>query len=89
MLPQPLLAAGSNPVVGPLVTENSGSGDVTTCLNDKQAANKWALGIQSLEKNSPSWKFIKINGVAPTVKNVAYNNYFDWVETNNAVEKSC
>ncbi len=76
----PPLTAGS-PINGPIVQLNSGSGDVTTCLNDKQAINRWALGIQSLEKNSPSWKFIKIDHVAPTLQNVAYNNYFDWVET--------
>ncbi len=72
----------SNPIVGPIVQQNSTSFDMTKCLQDKQVANKWALGIHSLENHDPSFRYIKIDGVAPTVKNVANNLYFDWVETN-------
>jgi ABC-type phosphate transport system substrate-binding protein len=76
----PLRAPG-NPATGPIVQENSGSGDVTVCLQTKQAANKWAIGVQSLEKLDASFRFVKIDGVAPTLKNVAENKYKDWVET--------
>lgn len=75
------LAADSNPFFGPIVQENSGSGDVTVCMADKLAANKWAVGVQSLEKVEASFKFPKIDGYAPTLKNVAENKYMDWVET--------
>jgi len=74
-------ASGTNPVFGPIIQENSGSGDVTICLSDKLAAGKWAIGVQSLEKTDASFRFPKIDGVAPTLKNVAENKYKDWVET--------
>jgi hypothetical protein len=44
-------------------------------------ANKWAVGVQSLEKVNAAYRFVKIDGVAPTVQNVAENKYKDWVET--------
>jgi len=78
---QTAVAANTNPVFGPVVQENSGSGDVTVCLGDKLAAGKWAIGVQSLEKLDASFRFPKIDGVAPTLKNVAENKYRDWVET--------
>lgn len=74
-------AAVGNPFAGPTVTLNSGSGDVTACLDTAQTAGNWAVGIQSLEKNSSDWSFIKIDGIAPTLENVADNKYNDWVET--------
>ena len=64
-----------------LVHENSGSGDVTECLDQLQAANRWAVGVQSMEKNSSEWSFIKINGVEPTLEMVAKGKYFDWAAT--------
>lgn len=78
---QPARAANSNPFTGPMIQENSGSGDLTTCLADQLAAGHWALGVQSLEKVDASFRFPKIDGVAPTLKNVADNKYKDWVET--------
>ncbi|MCG8315390.1 MAG: hypothetical protein MI976_19445 [Pseudomonadales bacterium] len=62
----------------PIVHENSGSGDVTACLDDLQDDNRWAIGVQSLEKDSSKWSFIKINKMAPTLENVARGNYIDW-----------
>lgn len=61
-----------------LVHENSGSGDVDACLNNLQTANIWAAGIQSLEKGSNNYRFVAIDGVQPTLKNVATNKYWDW-----------
>lgn len=43
----------------------------------------WSIGNQSLEKNSDkakNYRFVKIDGVAPTLKNVANGSYKDWVE---------
>lgn len=86
--------APGNAFTGPVVIENSGSGDVELCLNDfnngtnttgKNAAMKtaWALGVQSTEKNaslSNDYRFIKVDGITPSVENAANGKYVDWVE---------
>jgi hypothetical protein len=64
-----------------IIHENSGSGNVDTCLDELNVGNRWALGIQSLEKKSPNFSFIKIDGVAPTLENVAKGKYWDWATT--------
>ncbi len=73
----------------------SSSGDVTDCLNELETATnasngfnnlytaggkRWAIGIQSLEKKSDYFRFVKIGGVAPTLENVANGTYTDWAE---------
>ena len=80
-----------------LVHALSSSGDVTNCLNELEAGTdtdagsdfanvygkRWAVGIQSLEKNADlndGFRFIKVDGVAPTLANVANGKYYDWVE---------
>ncbi len=43
----------------------------------------WAIGMQSLENNATHarpYRFIKIDGKAPTLENVFKGEYFDWVE---------
>lgn len=84
---QPL--SSSNPVLGPIVTLNSGSGDVNNCLHNDNASNFWSIGVQSTENNTfnfatntypQNYRFIKIDGAAPTIKNVANNQYFNWAE---------
>jgi hypothetical protein len=87
---QPVTA--TNPATGPVVTLNSGSGDVDVCLDGENTANHWALGLQSTEKNNydpvaypPTgykygYRFIKVDGKAPTLANAASNQYFDWAE---------
>jgi hypothetical protein len=77
------------------VTENESSGDVEKCLNDfnnganatgdnASARRRWAIGVQSLEKNPPGatsytndYRFIKIDGFAPSLVNVHAGDYFD------------
>ncbi|NOZ36893.1 MAG: hypothetical protein GXP11_02280, partial [Gammaproteobacteria bacterium] len=87
-------ASPGNPFTGPVVRENSGSGDMSACLNDfNNGANNsgqnaglttaWALGVQSTEKNAKlgdDFRFIKIDGIAPTLENAANGKYDDWVE---------
>lgn len=91
---------GENLITTPFVVENESSGDVEKCLNDyndgtntnTNATNKntalrkrWAIGVQSLEKNTPSavgvygsrYRFIKIDGFAPTLVNAHAGDYFD------------
>ncbi|WP_133718398.1 type 2 periplasmic-binding domain-containing protein [Methylocaldum gracile] len=80
----------------------SGSGDVDNCLADfndgtntgggnSGNSKRWAIGIQSLEKNSgkdkngnsiarKNYRFVKIDGAAPTLAEVAAGRYPDWVE---------
>ncbi len=41
---------------------------------------RWAVGIQSLEKSSANFEFVKVDGVAPTLANVVNGTYHDWVE---------
>ena len=81
-------ASASNTLTGPIVTQNSGSGDVETCLDTANTANKWAIGVQGTAYNKPDalgnmakgYRFIKVDGVAPTAENVYNNTYPDWVE---------
>ena len=76
-----------------LIHENSTSGNMTNCLKDLDNGNdlapgykndfagvRWALGVQSLEKKDANFEFVKINGVAPTLPNVANGTYLDWFE---------
>jgi hypothetical protein len=67
--------AGSN---NPVIHENSGSGDVDNCLTSVGGAGKLGIGIQSLEKNTAAYSHIKIDGVAPTLANMATGKYFNW-----------
>lgn len=71
------------PALRTIVWENSGSGDLTDCLNDRFAEGRFAAGIQSLEKNADlgdDFRFVKIEGAAPTWENVIDGSYFDWAE---------
>ncbi len=91
-------ATTSNPLGGPKVVLNSGSGNVRQCLNDyddgdanemsnpvKPAADatrvRWAIGVQSLENNvglADRYRFIKVDGYAPTLEQMHAGNYDDW-----------
>jgi ABC-type phosphate transport system substrate-binding protein len=55
--------------------------EYTTASVPKYAGSRWAIGIQSLEKANANFEFVKINGVAPTVENVANGSYQDWFES--------
>jgi len=92
----------SNDLIGPVVRLNAGSGDVEKCLADLNdgtntsgqnaaAVKGWAIGVQSTEKNASNklaYRFIKIDGVAPTIENTAANKYpvavevtYQWLKT--------
>lgn len=86
--------APGNTFSGPVVAENSGSSDVSRCIDDfndgsnastKNAAltKRWAIGINSTENNMNnafSMRFIKINGAAPTIQAVHAGDYEDYAE---------
>ncbi len=76
--PTDLKDAVGAPAEGPVIHENQGSGDVDGCLNNLQDQTVWAVGVQSTERGSDKYRFVKIDGVAPTTANVAANKYWDW-----------
>jgi hypothetical protein len=67
---RPFLASGTN------VFQGSVSSDVENCLNQLDQKNVWAVGILSTENveslKDDRWRFIKMDGVAPTLINT-YN----------------
>lgn len=80
-------ASSGSPVLGPVISLGSSSGNVDTCLDGHGDNNRWAIGLQGMEKNflvngayPLSYRFVKIDGVAPTLANAANGKYFDWVE---------
>ena len=76
------LGAPGNPFGGPVVVENSGSGDVDACMADAEANGEMAIGIQSTERNGDlddPYFHLRIDGVLPTINNAAQGKYQDWV----------
>lgn len=69
--------------------EASSGGNMTSCISSfsdpaAPATQRWAIGLMSLENNqnlASNYRFIKIDGAAPTVANVLQNKYFNWVES--------
>lgn len=73
-----------NTASGTLVL-NSGSSDVATCLtNFAGSANPHAIGVLSVEgrnnTNSAPYRYIKIDGVAPTLRNIHRGDYWFWAQ---------
>jgi len=71
----------NDPIQGPLVTENATSGAVDNCLDGSNDAN-WSVGINATDRNVPvsgvfprKYRYIKINGVSPTLENMASGSY--------------
>ena len=79
-----ILIGGLFPAPGPYIHKNEGSSDMGKCVTNVSADNRWALGIQSLEKvdegrtNRNDFKYLAIDGVAPTLENVAAGLYQNW-----------
>ncbi len=70
---------------GTTVINNSGSGDVDNCLhNFNGTANPYAIGNLSVEGRNTglnrNWRFIKIDGVAPTLAAVHSGAYYHWAQ---------
>lgn len=67
---------------------DAGNNTIGTAFNNTYTTGgaRWAIGIQGLEKNAhptaptEDWRFVKIDGVAPTLLNVAEGKYHDWAE---------
>lgn len=74
----------------------STSGGVSECLNELNAGtntvgtsfnntygDRWAIGIQAVDLNANlanGFRFVKVDGVTPTLQNVVSGKYKDWVE---------
>lgn len=69
---------------GPHVFYNDGSSDLGRCMTHVAARNAWAIGFQAVEKvaeddtSKNDYKFVKVDGVAPTLENVAAGLYRNW-----------
>jgi len=64
-----------------LGTDTAGDGfTYTTAGVQKYVGVRWAIGAQALEKKDAHFEFVRINGVAPTLANVAKGDYLDWFE---------
>ncbi len=60
-----------------------GSGEMTDCLNAASGNDKWAVGYHSVEKNaelSHPFRFVKVDGFAPTIENMVSGNYANFGE---------
>lgn len=72
-------SADSNALCGTQANfTGSGAGDVANCLNTLDASKKWGLGLLSTEVTPGpgyGYRFIKVDGKAPTLLNVAETQY--------------
>ncbi len=89
VLPRAPSAACAAPFAAGQVYDCSGSSDVDTCLHTLDGtANPLAIGILSVEGRNVvtapgttrNWRYIKINGVAPTLRNVHAADYEYYAE---------
>lgn len=68
----------------PYAHHTTGSSDMGKCLTNIAAANRTAIGIQSLEKvvetnaDRNNFKYVAIDGVAPTLENMQAGLYRNW-----------
>jgi len=95
--------SGSGNVEGCLVDFNNGTNLGNTGVKDAAgnlipnnpfSETAFAIGVQSTEKNAlkngvipKDYRFIKIDGVAPTIENAILGKYWDWVEQTFQVRK--
>ncbi len=72
---QSFLTAISDPLH---TSESSTPAGVIACLNSHDAADRGALGVLSTQFKplaSDKWRFVRLNGYAPTLLNAAKSNY--------------
>ena len=66
--------------------DNIGTGGSTAYTGDNTYSGKrvWGIGYQSTEKNatlSEAYRFVKIDGYAPTLQNVHAGDYYDFAQS--------
>jgi len=65
----------------PTVFSGSGGGNLRNCLTNHQAGGRSAIGILTTEdKPNASWRFVKVDGVAPNQANTAAGKYRFYTE---------
>ena len=70
----------SNPTP-PTIFAGAGGGNVRACLTNHQAQGRSAIGILTTEdKPNASWRFVKVDGVAPNQANTASGRYRFYTE---------
>lgn len=72
---QTFLTTASDPTH---TTESSDGGGVIACLNGHDAGNRGAIGVLSTEfkpSAGDKWRFVRVNGYAPTLLNAVKSNY--------------
>lgn len=77
------LNSGSSDVGKCLSDFNNGTNTATNPVVNAALGKRWAIGIQSLENNAnlaQNYRFIKIDGYAPTLQRVAAADYQDLAE---------
>jgi len=65
------------------ITSATGSTQINPAAGETGPTKAWAIGIQGTEKNASlakPYRFIKVDGVAPTLENVWNGKYFDFAE---------
>jgi hypothetical protein len=69
----------------PTVHETAASGDLTACMRDLENGRPsvadgkvWGIGIQGVTTADASFRFVAIDGVTPTLNNVASGKYYNW-----------
>lgn len=79
------------PATDPAIHWNESSGNVDTCMAALNTGNVWGVGFQSLEKTNAAYRFVKVDGVAPLLENVAKAKYdvlgitsFQWIKPSEA-----
>ncbi len=79
-------AAGVHPFVknSSKVFMGSGTADVKACINELDRQKVWAVGIMSTENVASEaddrWRFVKVDGVAPTLLNTFSGRWPFFVE---------
>jgi hypothetical protein len=73
----------------PTVFAGNGGGNLRNCLTNHQAGGRSAIGILTTEdKPNGSWRFVKVDGVAPNQANVANGKYRFYTENVLITRKS-
>jgi hypothetical protein len=73
------------------ITDATSSHQINPATNEgSKSVYAWAIGIQGTEKNNTlgkPYRFIKVDGVAPTLENVWNGKYFDFAESSCQIRK--
>jgi len=66
------------------ITSATGSTQINPAAGETGPTKAWAIGIQGTEKNNTlgkAYRFIKVDGIAPSLENAWNGKYFDFAES--------